>query len=274
MWRVAAASLGLAWILACSIATSYPVVAVESTVSAQVCQDAATANLEITEPQSDTLVRSLPVAAQVAVSLISSIDIYIDGAYQRTVAVPAEASTIDIDIQLPTGTHTVELRGSNLCDGSTVSDTVVLTYQPPPPDTSGQPSVGEQTPTVINPEPNPTPSGGIVVSNPNPTDSEADTPEGLTLWQRIGRWLSENGVLGWVFRVTDTDATVASRGIGWWRPVLFLLGLVLLVGGLRLMALTRLNWFVGWYRDRRRDVDGLIRLSGLLLLVLSVVVIL
>lgn len=242
-----------------SLGLAAPAQAVDTTLNVQVCGQAAISQLKITAPQSDTVFRESSIILEGELELVNQVEIYIDGNYHKTVAIPIGEAQFSTTVTLQAGTQTVEVRGVGVCDGIGLQDEIVVTYNPPvSPTMPTEPSEGSKTPTVTSPTPGVgSPSGGgVVVSNPNPTVEEATNTSG-SWWQSLTDWLGDNGLTGWAIRLTDVDSTVQRLSADWLRVLAMIVGVGLLFGaGLKL--------------KRRRRLALLI--SGSLLLLASVLI--
>lgn len=263
MWRIVdyakAATLGLA--IAGMLTLAQPAQAMDSTVVVQVCGPAAISQLEIIEPESDTVFRQLPITLSGHAELVGQVEVYVDGAYHKVVAIPIGSTEFSVDVDLSAGTHAIEVRGASVCDGAELNDQVVVTYDPPAAPTSPVgPSKGSETPTVINPAlDSPVGQGGVVVSNLAPIENDLGND---------GNWFTSQwnsffgpGFGGWLIHTTDIDTTWQRMSTSWLRIVLFFGGLILTIsagalsGGLRCRR-------IGW------RVTGIVLVLASLLLVL------
>jgi hypothetical protein len=238
-------------------------------ISAEVCQPGATASLELSEPLSDSLYAQPDVVVAGTVSLVTQVELYIDGVYTRTVAVSQSSNQFQATLTLAPGTHTIRASGIPLCGGSLADELVALTYQPPPrldPDPSDPnqpepanedtvqtptpPSYGGDLPTVINPE-IPRGPGDQVVNDYEPPEQTSGDGTGSSYFGRL------RDSVDW----SRWSLLMCLRGIG----VIF--GIVLLVGGRYLLG------FVSSVRNAeegsRRRIDTLIRSTGLVLIIVS-----
>jgi len=191
------------------------------------------------------------------VSNVTQVEIYIDGDYNRTVAVAQNSNQFQSSVTLAPGTHTIRASGIALCGGSAVEDEVVVTYRAPSQPAQGvmdtsstPPSYGSELPTVINPE---IPRGNDdgVVNNYKPTEPTTDSEDGLLPSERLQR------TVDW----SPQTLVVWLRGFG------SIVGLSLLVFGHRLVSLMAGSKYVKVGRWRLIDIS--IRGLGLCLIIVS-----
>ena len=264
--------------------------AIDNTVTAQVCQSGATGSITLTQPVSDSVVTQPGVSVEGNVSLVSQVEIYVNNQYVKTVAVALGSTSFQTTVNLAPGTVTIRAQGNSLCGGLVTSSGVVVTYtapnppddppKPPKPGTPGQPrppatsppSIGSQTPTVINPE-LPGSGGGFVVSSPDDDKKDDDSKgesdsDGKNFWQMIG----VAGLFDWLGRVLDirvTSVDSSPKGFDWIKLILILLGIIALVFGRWLF------WFSGAIRDmadrQKLILDIGIRLAGLVAIIIALV---
>ncbi|HRJ06713.1 MAG TPA: Ig-like domain-containing protein [Candidatus Saccharibacteria bacterium] len=130
-----------------------PVSAVNSGIGATVCgSNAAGAQIEITEPNDDSIVNQAAIKVRGTVSGASQIDVEIDGQYSSTVAVGPTQTSFEIEVTLSSGTHTITLTANDICQNQDDGDSIVITYQP-----ETEPSDGGSTPTDVD--------GGITIGD-------------------------------------------------------------------------------------------------------------
>lgn len=278
MWRIAAcaklAVIGLG--LGVVFGLTQPAAAIDSVVAVRICDDDSVGVVTIVAPTSDTVYHQSPLDMTVSTEFVNQVDIYVNDVYQKVVAIPAGQTAIDTTVRMVEGTQNIEVRGVGLCDGVTVRASIVVTYDPPdppePPVTPTEPgdddqtqptepkptepSVGAETPTVVGPT-TPSAGGGVVVSNPNPTEPD-DTTSGVS-WRGFIDWIGRAGWFDWNFRFTDIDAETQRASADWLRVLVFIAG----VGSLTIAGF-------GLQLNRRRRIILLV--AGSLLLLLSVLI--
>lgn len=267
MWRTAV--YAKVAVVLCSLALGLglgvPVAAEDNTVTAQVCQPDAAGQLSITAPQSDTVVRQAAVELSGDVELINQVEAYVDGSFRKVTAIASGQTTFSMTIPIPEGTHTIEVRGNQICNGEEMRDEVVVTYEAPSsPAAPTRPSVGSETPTVTNPTPG---SGGVVVSNPNP--SEDTNSEEQNWLQRLVDWLTTNGLTSWMVEFTDSDMTAKRLPVDGLRIGVFVAGLILTLGAGPLVRLLPPYAAGAWSMSRQRAIRYGVRGIGLCLVVVS-----
>lgn len=84
----------------------------------------------ISNPLSDTVVDAPALKLEGNVSSISQVEVYIDDAYNNTVAVGLGETSFATDISIGQGTHTVKIVAQDNCFPLTHEDSVVITYHP------------------------------------------------------------------------------------------------------------------------------------------------
>jgi hypothetical protein len=99
----------------------------------------------------------------------SQVEITLNGQYVTTLAIGANQTSLQTDLTLEQGTHTIAMTALDICNTKNATDTVVITYQP-----EVQPSTGVSTPTEIAAE---QPTDGVVIAADPLTDSEVASPE-------------------------------------------------------------------------------------------------
>lgn len=153
-WPVASEKNKLSWLslagltagtwLMCLVGASAN--ALDGQVGVSVCgADAPSAQIDITQPLSDSVVGQSPVTFRGTVANASQIEIDINGSYSETFALAANATSFQTDISLPVGTSTVKMTANAICGGQDESDSVVVTFQP-----ATEPTNGGTTPTVVD----------------------------------------------------------------------------------------------------------------------------
>lgn len=168
--------------------------ALDSNISASVCNATLDGSaIFITSPLNDSTIGSSALTVKGAVSKISQVELYIDGAYSQTKALPPGVTVYSMPTTVSKGTHTLFVRGSDLCGGVRQSSNVVVTYQ-----TQVAPSDGGSIPTT----------GGAVVGDSLSSPNQAgDLPE-LQGLEYIPPLLTD------IFRMTDLD-TLGNKSLPW-----------------------------------------------------------
>lgn len=219
MQRIFAVIRLAAFVLLASFALGSPVRALDTTVSASVCNATLDGSaIFITSPLDDSTIGSSKLTVKGTVSKISQVELYIDGAYSQTKALPPGATTYSMQTSVSKGTHTLRVRGSDLCGGTKQSSNVVVTYQ-----TQVAPTVGSNVPT------NTGGTGGVVVGKP----LESSNQPGDIVEQQVTNFIPP--FLMDIFRTTDLD-TLGNVSLVWAavHVLLLLVGLIMLLFGPRI----------------------------------------
>lgn len=126
--------------------SAVPLSAVDSQIGVSVCgEDAPAAQIDITQPLSDSVVGQSPVTFRGTVVNATQIDITVDGQYSATFALGANSTTFEKDVTLAVGTNTVTMTANAICGGQSATDSAVVTFQP-----ATEPTSGGTTPTVVD----------------------------------------------------------------------------------------------------------------------------
>lgn len=178
--------------------------------------------LNITTPQSDTVITELPLQVAGGVSNASQIDVSVDGNYHATVPLSSGQTSYSLSMQLSAGTHTVQLVANDICGVQNASDGFVITYQPPPPSSTGTA---------------PSPTSRQTVTGQTLTEGESLLNNGISPTARVGH------LLDGLATALDFDTTARDGGIGTAlaRFIAFAAGLFLLIAGRPLL------WAVSGY---------------------------
>jgi hypothetical protein len=147
-----------------------PVGAVDTNIGVSICgDDSPGASIAISEPNDDSLVSTNMTRFRASVSNASQVEISLDGQYVTTLAIGATQTSLQTDLTLEQGTHTIAMTALDICNGQSATDTVVITYQP-----AVEPSSGVTTPTEIVSDQS---ADGVVITTDQLEDEEASTPE-------------------------------------------------------------------------------------------------
>lgn len=128
-----------------------------NTVRAILC-DTAGPIVQVTEPESDSIVDTPTVNLEGTTIRTSQIELYINEAYSQSIAVEPNGP-FSANVPLNKGTNTIRIEAYFACNQTTEIFNVVVTYEP-----KVVPSPGETTDTSV-------PGGGIIpptISNPYP----------------------------------------------------------------------------------------------------------
>lgn len=124
---------------------SWPVAATDSGVHATICgDDAPAANIEITQPNDDSIVSQPTTTFRGVVSNAAQVEAQVDGNYASTVSIGHDQADFAVDLTLTEGTHTVTFTAIAICEAADDTDSIVITYQP-----ASEPSDGGSTPTDV-----------------------------------------------------------------------------------------------------------------------------
>jgi hypothetical protein len=143
-----------------------PAVAVDSQIGVSVCgANVPPADIDITQPLSDSVVGQSPVTFRGTVANATQIEIDINGQYSGTFALAANSMTFEKDVTLMVGTNTVTMTANAICGGQNASDSAVVTFQP-----ATEPSGGGSTPTELD---------GSVTLDGSPVEAEVIQDEDI-----------------------------------------------------------------------------------------------
>lgn len=137
-----------------------PASAANTDIGVSICgQDSPGASINISEPNDDSVVSTQMTRFRATVANASQVEITLDGQYVTTLAIGASQTSLQTDLTLEQGTHTIAMTALDICNTQNATDTVVITYQP-----EVQPSTGVSTPTEIASD---QPADGVVIgANP------------------------------------------------------------------------------------------------------------
>lgn len=245
--------------LSASVSLSSSAQALDTTITASVCNATLDGSaIFITSPLNDSTIASSKLTVKGTVSQISQVELYIDGAYSQSKALAPGATSYSLDASIPRGTHTIYVRGSDLCGGTKKSSNVVVTYQ-----TQVAPTVGSDVPTTTGGSSS---GGGVIVGEPLTSSNQpGDIPE-----QDGAEFIPP--LLTDIFRMTDLD-TLGNMSLSWAMVhiLLLLLGLILLIFGPRIY-----RWFDHKVSKTERPIPPYLlrmtRLIGVILIILAFIV--
>lgn len=275
------------------LGASTNVAALDTTISANVCQASAIGTITLSEPVSDSIHRSQPIPVRGEVAHINQVDIYVNDVYVRSVAVAQGTTTFETSVSLSPGTSTIRAEGVGSCNGQEVNDAAVVTYRPsapvkPPIDTPPPvrpPFIGSETPTVTNPDTGSQSSGGgVVVSKPEDASDKEKVPSDSpfsTWWNQLWQHEFFANALGWVennFDITisspesdnGTPSSLLTRIAAALRGLIIIIGMMLLIGGRYLLGYIPVLRKHDRLESRYSDV--IVRIIGVLLIIASLVV--
>jgi hypothetical protein len=170
-------------------------------IGVQVCGSAnKAASVDITEPLNDSVVNRSQVTLRANVTSASQVTVEIDGAYNGTIALGNNQTSIATDIALTEGTHTITLTANEVCGGPDASDVVVVTYQPESPAPSNGGTTPTQVGTTVTTEP---------VSIDQPDDDIVFAPILVPLQKVAGDFMMSSGLHATV--QAETAAVGAAR---------------------------------------------------------------
>lgn len=137
-------------IVAAALAAVSPGLAVtaqsgSNNVQVMVCPQPSESSLNITAPQSDSVVDAPKLTISGVVEHISQIDFFIDDTYNHTQALGFSAADFTSTVTLSPGTHTLKLVASDSCSQTVHEKTLVVTYEP-----KVLPSVGSTVDTTVD----------------------------------------------------------------------------------------------------------------------------
>lgn len=185
----------------------------DTNIAVTICPAPNTSSFTVSEPQSDSVVKSASVAIKGTASSIERIDVFVDDEYKKSVTVSESSVSYHIDVVITPGTHTIKLIAIEKCQQAQHNKSLVLTYEPQA--APGAPQAPDDVPRAGG--------GPIFADDDLPTESPAPAPsEGLAKLPVI-RPVED------VARGLDVDATL-SGGIwdGVWRTASVITGLVLI----------------------------------------------
>lgn len=142
-----------AFVFVATVAANMPRLAhAENTkVVGQMCTPfVSAASMQVTSPVPGTIVDTLPVLFQGNVTQISQINIDLNGQYHATVPIASGHSTFTANINLPKGTSTLKLKGTDVCHVTDPEVTMTITYEPIENNVPGTPSNPDQS-SGLNP---------------------------------------------------------------------------------------------------------------------------
>lgn len=125
------------FVLLFAIALPIPLHAANTQVDVLICNPSTTAQLTINEPQSDSTSTSPNIAIKGTALYTSQIEIYVDGGYNKTIALANGVTTFETNIRITPGTHTISLTAIDVCGGAPDTKHLVITYQQQPRPTPG-----------------------------------------------------------------------------------------------------------------------------------------
>ena len=153
-----------------------------SVIGATICANSST--IVLIQPVSDSVVTSPSVTLQGTVQQASQIEIRVDGVFDSTIPISVGQTAFSGTVALAQGTHTISLTAVNLCSGTNIDTSVVVTYAP----ASQAPSNGLEVPTD---------AGGVIkggvgrVLDDNTTNHNPTMFDNLTKpLQNIADWLN------------------------------------------------------------------------------------
>lgn len=192
--------LGAIISLTCALlVTNAATYAVSTEVNVNVCgAGAQPAEVKIDEPRDDSVINSPTVTLRGTVMNTSQIEVSVDGAYTKTIAVGANQTSFETSLDVTQGTHTIRLAASATCQAADATDDVVLTYQP-----IDAPTNGSTTPTQIE-------ESGVIVSDQPVGDSKSATVEngGFASIPILGAF---GGVMADAFSRVGLDSTIENQ---------------------------------------------------------------
>lgn len=144
----------------------------DSRVEVMVCPTADQVHLSITQPTSDSVVSESKLAISGMTNFVSQVDIYVDTAYNNTIALSYADTSFTSDVSLRPGTNTVKIVATGTCGVTTAEESVIITYQP-----KVQASVGGDVPTIVDDQVSP------------PAVVSESIPEKSPILQNIDRWV-------------------------------------------------------------------------------------
>lgn len=251
----------LATLLAVLVALCLPVAvtnAVNSEVGVTVCSGSSPpAEVQITEPNDDSVVSQSTIDLRGSVANASQIEIQVDGQYSSTLAVGAAQTTFETQVSLAVGTHTILVIANPICQGPNAQDSIVITYEP-----ETQPSDGGSTPTDVG--------GGVVVGDGSEDDQNIETA-GVRQIPIIGAAV---GLVTDFSAFSGLDATIPANNtvVGVFRVALTIAALTLIVAAstvapLFLQAFPGISELFNTNSSRRRAYVGwILRVGGVLLM--------
>lgn len=120
------------WAFLLCLVSQPSVYATETSVDAIVCNPSdRIATLSITAPTDDTIIGTMPVAVKGEIRNISQIEVYVDEVYSFAESFSSDTTVFNLEVSLERGTHEVLLKGVDICNYNDITDSVVVTHQPP-----------------------------------------------------------------------------------------------------------------------------------------------
>lgn len=99
-----------------------------SVIGATICANSST--IVLMQPVSDSIVTSPSVTLQGTVQQASQIEIRVDGVFDSTLPISIGQTAFSGTVALAQGTHTISLTAVNMCSGTNVATSAVVTYAP------------------------------------------------------------------------------------------------------------------------------------------------
>ena len=134
-------------------------------VNVTICTDSS--SIQLTSPVSDSVVTQPVVPLTGTVQQASQIEVTVDGQFDGTIQLATGQTQFTGQVELSVGTHTIGLTAVNICSGTNMSTSAVITYDAP----LATPSTGENTNTVVE-------GGTVLPSGAAIQTQPADTPTG------------------------------------------------------------------------------------------------
>lgn len=233
-----------------------PVQAADTQVRVNVCHtnDAGSATIGITSPiGSPVVLDSSTVTVAGQVTSATQIDVSINGDYAMTVPLSSGQTTFSFDVSVYAGNSTIELEAISICEPTSATDSLTVSYQPP-------------RPTPI-PDPMPDPQGRVpeVASPAAIRDTGPDSIDDLS---------KKHGFIGRIATALDLDVMLARDGL--WKTMLrfmlIVLGIAMMIFGPRAYS-----WVVDRYDPNILPpshvmIDVMLRLGGLAMLVIGLAI--
>lgn len=199
--------------------------ATDSIIQARVCGTQSTATISIDQPTSDSTVDQQPIVVSGQLHDVSQVTVMVDSNYSHSLAIARGQTTYQTPVAVTSGTHTIEVTGSDVCGLADPSAAVVVTYTPAIP-----PSSGGDTPTDVPSDSSRVSGGGFTVggvpggqTGVDNSQSQVVNPDWLTTLPAPVRKF---------MRVTDLY-TVAQDGVvvGVLRVVSIVTGIAMIISG-------------------------------------------
>lgn len=102
----------------------------ETSVQAVVCTGDSQPTLSLLPDINDSTLRVNRVEITGLVERVSAVEVYVDGEYDHTIAIPANETTFSTSVRLPIGTHSLHIEAIGICTSNNATKDAVVTIIP------------------------------------------------------------------------------------------------------------------------------------------------